>query len=89
MRLRLCSVSYNYIKGSGEAFGEALKANTSLKTLNMQLCYLDGNDVKGLARGLAVNGSLTTVWTPARKLSQPPLFLHLLPKVCMLCVAHS
>ena len=53
------SVSRNYIKGSGEAFGEALKANTSLRTLNMIRCDLDDNDSKGLAGGLAVHGGLT------------------------------
>ena len=55
------SVSYNYIKGSGEAFGEALKANTSLKTLKMIDCSFDANDSKGLAGGLAVHSVLTKI----------------------------
>ena len=55
------SVSQNNIKGSGEAFGEALKANTSLKTLNMYACKLDANDSKGLASGLAVHSVLTSL----------------------------
>ena len=44
------------IKGSGAAFGEALKANKSLKELNMFRCSLEAEDGKGLAGGLAVNG---------------------------------
>ena len=55
------SVSYNNIKGSGEAFGEALKANTSLKTFKMIRCSLDANDCKGLAGGLAVHSGLTSL----------------------------
>ena len=55
------SVSDNYIKGSGEAFGEALKANMSLKTLKMIECDLDANDSKGLAGGLAVHSVLTSL----------------------------
>ena len=54
-------VSYNNIKGSGEALGEALKNNSSLKELKMAECSFDAEDVKGLAGGLAVHGSLTTL----------------------------
>ena len=53
------SVSRNNIKGSGEALGEALKTNTSLRTLKMRWCGLDANDGKGLAGGLAVHSGLT------------------------------
>ena len=73
------SVSYNNIKGSGEAFGEALKANMSLRTLTMISCGLDDNDSKGLAGGLAVHSGLTTVQSPANNptpLSPPQLLLH-------------
>ena len=55
------SVSNNFITGSGEAFGEALKANTSLKTLKMIQCSLDADDSKGLAGGLAVQSGLTKI----------------------------
>ena len=55
------SVSHNRIQGSGEAFGEVLKANTSLKTLKMMRCSLDANDSKGLAGGLAVHSVLTSL----------------------------
>ena len=55
------SVSGNYLKGSGEALGEALKANTSLKKLEMSTCGLDAEDGKGLAGGLAVHAPLTSL----------------------------
>ena len=56
-----CSVSGNNIKGSGEAFGEALKSNVTLKMLEMKGCGLGANDGKGLAGGIAVNGGLTSL----------------------------
>ena len=52
------SVRGNNIKGSGAAFGEALKANSSLKELHMQHCRLGPEDAKGLAGGIAVHASL-------------------------------
>ena len=54
-------LSHNNIKGSGEALGEALKANTSLKKLEMSNCGLDAEDGKGLAGGLAVHAPLTSL----------------------------
>ena len=42
----------NNIKGSGEALGEALKANKSLKELNLEFCSLGPEDGKGLAGGV-------------------------------------
>ena len=58
------SVRANDFKGSGAAFGEALKANSSLKELDMAGCSLKAEDGKGLAGGLAVHASLTEVrWT--------------------------
>ena len=56
-----CSLSFNNIKGSGEALGEALKVNSSLKELRMQECGLGPEDAKGLAGGIAVHGSLTSL----------------------------
>ena len=53
------SVSFNDITGSGEAFGEALKANTSLKKLDLSYCNLGPEDGKGLASGVGVHASLT------------------------------
>ena len=53
------SVAGNNLKGSGAAFGEALKSNSSLKELKMVECGLGAEDLKGLAGGLAVHGSLT------------------------------
>jgi len=53
------SVRGNNIKGSGAAFGEALKVNSSLKELNMRACSLEADDGKGLAGGLAIHASLT------------------------------
>ena len=63
------SVSHNDIKGSGEAFGEALKANMSLKTLEMTHCNLDANDSKGLAGGVAVHSGLTKLDVSSNLLS--------------------
>ena len=63
-----CSVSSNNIKGSGEAFGEALKSNVTLKMLEMKSCGLDANDGKGLAGGIAVNSSLTSLDVRANRL---------------------
>eukprot|EP00316_Scyphosphaera_apsteinii_P005200 CAMPEP_0119311254 /NCGR_PEP_ID=MMETSP1333-20130426/22005_1 /TAXON_ID=418940 /ORGANISM="Scyphosphaera apsteinii, Strain RCC1455" /LENGTH=283 /DNA_ID=CAMNT_0007315595 /DNA_START=167 /DNA_END=1018 /DNA_ORIENTATION=+ len=55
------NVSNNNIKGRGVMFGDALKANSSLKELNMTGCRLDTKDGKGLAGGLAVHASLTSL----------------------------
>ena len=42
-------LSENYIKGSGEALGKALNANSSLKELRMHRCGIDAEDGKGIA----------------------------------------
>ena len=55
------SVCGNSIMGSGAAFGEALKTNSSLKKFEMVWCRLDADDAKYLAGGLAVHGSLTSL----------------------------
>ena len=82
------SVSYSNIKGSGEAFGEALKANTSLKTLKMTYCDLDTNDSKGLASGLAVHSVLTSVSAcHLHSYSPEPLTLTLTLVCPAMCVA--
>ena len=52
------SVAGNNLKGSGAAFGEALKANSSLKGLGMQQCSLGPEDAEALAAGLAANTTL-------------------------------
>jgi len=59
--LTTLNVCLNNIKGSGQAFGEALKANSSLKELYMHSCTLNTNDANGLADGLAVHASLTSL----------------------------
>ena len=58
-------VQSNNLKGSGGAFGEALKTMPSLKTLILTNCKLDSEDGKGLAEGLAACASLTSceVWS--------------------------
>ena len=55
-------LSQNNFEGSGEALGEALKTNSSLKQLTMNRCSLNADDGKGLAGGLAVHASLTEVY---------------------------
>ena len=54
-------LSRNKIQGSGEALGDALKTNKSLKELQMVGCGLNAEDGKGLAGGLAVHASLTSL----------------------------
>ena len=51
----------NKIGGSGAALGEALKANSLLKTLWMGGCSLGPEDAKALAAGLAANTTLETL----------------------------
>ena len=55
------SVDGNNIKGSGEAFGDAFRANSSLKELTMWGCSLEPEDAKGLAAGLSINTHLQKV----------------------------
>ena len=55
------SLANNSLEGSGEAMGEALKANSSLKALFMNICDLGPEDGKGLAAGVAASASLTKV----------------------------
>jgi len=62
------SLNGDKIGGSGEAFGEALKANSSLKELNMDGCSLGPEDGKGLAAGLAANTTLETLDVEYNKL---------------------
>ena len=55
------SLYNNEIGGSCEALGEALEANSSLKKLDMVGCELEPEDGKGLAGGLAIHASLTSL----------------------------
>ena len=76
------SLRENNIKGSGEALGEALKTNSSLKGLDLGFCSLGPEDGKGLAGGMLVNASLTEArCLRCAPLKLPPSQSHLSAQV--------